>query len=325
MTQKNKKLLFCICGAILFLGIMGFYYFFYAKQIIAEKEFANSTADSYQQDRSLAEIYQPIRRWNVKEIDLVAKAAGAIELEQGVPLKILFTKNMQQSLPVASLSKLVGAMVCLDNYNLKETVIISQEAIAQSGDVGLLKAGEQLMVKNLLELSLIESSNDAIYALSEIMGTNNFVRLMNKKTQDIGLAKTYFVNPTGLYEANGRTNYSSGMELIKVIERLLFDSSYEPIVDIISTEESSFYSNNGGIYHSLKNTNELFPEFSFMIGGKTGYLPQTGGSLITIFQQPGKETYLISIILNSPDRFQETRMLLEWLPQGYIYLFNYGD
>jgi len=62
-----------------------------------------------------------------------------------------------------------------------------------------------------------------------------------------------------------------------------------------------------------------------MIGGKTGYLPQTGGSLITIFQQPGKETYLIGIILNSPDRFQETRMLLEWLPQGYIYLFNYGD
>ena len=324
MTQKNKKLLFCICGVILFLGIMGLYYHFYARQIITEKEFANSATNFYQRDRSLAEVYQPIRRWNVKEIDLVAKAAGAIELEQGVPKKILFTKNMQQSLSVASLSKLVGAMVCLDNYNLEQTVTISQEAIAQSGEAGLLKAGEQLVIRNLLELSLIESSNDAIYALSEVMGTNNFVRLMNEKAQDIGLTKTYFVNSTGLYEANGRTNYSSGMGLVKVIERLLFDSNYKLIMDIISMEESGFYSDNGDIYHSLKNTNELFSEFSFMIGGKTGYLPQTGGSLITIFRQPRKEIYLVSIVLNSPDRFQETRAILEWLPQGYIYLFNYG-
>ena len=324
MIPKNKKLLFCIYGIIFLLAITGFYYNFYVRQMITEKEFANSMANSYQQDRSLVKFYQPIRRWNVEEVDLAAKAAVAIELKQGVPRKVLFTKNIQQSLPIASLSKLVGAMICLDSYDLEQVVTISPEAIAQSGDAGLLKVGEQLVVKNLLELSLIESSNDAIYALSEIMGTNNFVRLMNEKAQDIGLTKTYFVNSTGLYETNGRTNYSSGIGLVKVVERLLFDSNYKFIVDIISTEESSFYSNNGDVYHSLKNTNELFSEFSFMIGGKTGFLPQTGGSLITIFRQPQKEIYLVSIILNSPDRFQETRTLLEWLLQGYLYLFNYG-
>ena len=130
--------------------------------------------------------------------DLGAKSIISIKINKFGRERILYRKNIYSPLPIASLSKLVTAIIVLENpnYSLEETFLTISEKAALQEDVpnyGNLKAGEGFPLKTLFELMLLYSSNDAAYAISELIGVENFFSKMNQKVESLGLKNTHFV------------------------------------------------------------------------------------------------------------------------------------
>ena len=261
----------------------------------------------------------PVRNWKTEDFEIEARAAICAESE-----KILFKKNKSRRMPIASLTKLMTASVVLENYDLSHLLEISEEAVLQDEERGQLQVGEILSVENLLYIMLIESSNDAAYALSEIIGEESFVKLMNHKARDIGLENTYFGNAAGLDPENPADliNYSTAEDLVKLTEYLLEN---QPLVwKILSFEEFDLYRPDGKFHHKLENTNEFLKEDvplidkreTKIIGGKTGWTPQANGCFLLVLQ-PTSSNYLIYVILSSNDKFEEMRELIDWTDRAF--------
>ena len=238
--------------------------------------------------------------------------------------KVLFKKNGSQKLPIASLTKLMTALVVLDNYNLSQLAEISKEAVLQEEEQGELKVGEILFVKNLLYIMLMESSNDAAYALSEIIGKESFVDLMNHKARNIGLENTYLGNPTGLdpIDPIDLINYSTAEDLVKLTEYLLKNQLL--ILEILSLEEFELYRPDNTFHHKLRNTNEFLADDGWqaeIIGGKTGWTPRAKGCFLLVLKsanwQTENESYLTYVILGSNNRFEEMRKLIDWTNKAF--------
>jgi len=258
----------------------------------------------------------------LEKLEIGAKSAISLWVDDNfLHKRILFGKNISEQLPIASLTKLMTAFVVIENYNLDQTVSISKEAVAQSEYAGNFKAGENFSVRNLLYSVLMESSNDAAYALAEVISPSAFVDLMNLEKKNIlgqNNKNTFFVNPTGLDSENNETiGYSTAEDLAELASyflkktRLIFEISSLPSLDL--------YSSNGVFHHKILNTDELLGELPDVVGGKTGNTEKAGGCLILIQKSPNKEGYLVNIILGSEDRFGEMEKLSKWISSAYLW------
>ncbi len=258
---------------------------------------------------SLNSNFIPIRNWSVEELDIQAKATAVFDPSGE---KFLYQKNIKEKLPIASLTKIITAIVTLENLGLDDIITISKKAVMTEGENGRLVINEKLSVRDLLYIMLMESSNDAAVALANATNSD-FVTLMNKKIKDLGLENTYFVDPTGI----SKWNYSTAFDLAR-LAKYSFD---KPLIwQILSTKETKIYSQDGKTDHYLTNTNELFGEISEIIGGKTGFTEEAGGCMLTmvkISNKPGE--YLITIILGSENRELETKKLISWIQKAYVW------
>lgn len=266
---------------------------------------------------------KPFRDRNIPLSAVDAKSAISVLLRDNSQEKILFEKEVNQKLPMASLTKLMTALVVLENYDLTKEIKITKEALSQEGDFGQLQLDRIYPVKYLLYPLLMESSNDAAFALFndyEGMNREKFVGLMNLTAQKLNLENTYFFNPTGLEpdedKLTAQLNYSTAADLVKLTEELL----KKPLLwQILSTPTYNFYG------PALKNTNELLFDESFnsqtkIIGGKTGYTDKAGGCILLVAKAPQNEGYLINVILGTADnneRFNQMKKLVEWLNTAY--------
>ncbi|HEY4495312.1 MAG TPA: serine hydrolase [Candidatus Paceibacterota bacterium] len=253
----------------------------------------------------------PRRNWSIPPLEINAEAALAMRADGG---RIYYNKNMEERRPVASLTKLMTAIIVLENYNLEEIIKVPLAAVQREGSRGDLKPSEEITVRSLLNMMLIDSSNDAAIALAE--KNPNFVSLMNKKAKEIGLLNTRFSNPDGLDEDN---NYSTAVDIAKIFVYLT--SNYPAVLDILKTENMIVYSADGKVAHRLKNTNALLGAISEIRAGKTGYTDKAGGSLALLVSSFhfGNENNIITIVLGSPDRFGESEKLIQWLKESYIW------
>jgi D-alanyl-D-alanine carboxypeptidase len=224
--------------------------------------------------------------------------------------KIIFEKERDLVLPIASLTKLMVVDVVLENYNLNQTVKISESAVSQEEDIGNLKVGEELSVENLLYIMLIESSNDAAYALTELITPKDFVDLMNLEAKYIGMTNTHFEDSMGISEKN----QSNTKDLVILIEHLL----EKPLIwDILRKPEFELKLSDGILHHKLINTNEILREWGSnleIVGGKTGYTNQANGCFILVLKVTD-DGYLINVILGSNDRFGEMTQLINFLKE----------
>jgi D-alanyl-D-alanine carboxypeptidase len=223
--------------------------------------------------------------------------------------KTVFEKESNMVLPIASLTKLMVADIVLENYDLNRIIKISEDAVSQAGNIGNLKAGEELSVENLLYMTLIESSNDAAYALSETIGVNSFVNLMNIYAEYIGLKDTNFINPSGLDYLQS-SNSSTANDLAKLARYIL--GNYPQIFAITTLQSYEVLSPDGSVHHKIiQNTNELLGEFPEIIGGKTGLSPKANGCLLLILTDSKSSNYYINVILGSDDRFGEMKKIIQ--------------
>ncbi|MBZ1356706.1 MAG: serine hydrolase [Candidatus Nealsonbacteria bacterium] len=269
----------------------------------------------------------PLRNWDVPTPIIGASGFLVASIEPEGKPKILFDKNRTQRLPIASIAKLMTAVIVLEEYNLNEVIAITEEAFLKDHmRTNVLYPGETYKVKDLLYASLIESSNTAAHALAQRatapyyqpISANLFVNRMNQKAVTLGMNNTRFINPSGLDPANPRdvAGYSTPDDLLILAEYLL---KKPKIWEILSIKEFNLKTNEGSFKYIMSNTNGLLDEPG-IIGGKTGQTARARGCLFMVSKNPKSEGYLISIILGSQDRFGETRTLLRTAKEAFHWI-----
>ncbi len=226
--------------------------------------------------------------------------------------EVLFEKNADFARPIASLTKLMTALVFLDNNPGWDKVIQLQSEDMTYGAKLFASAGETLTVKDLFYTMLIGSANNAARALARSTGLPEaeFVNGMNKKAESLDMNDTKFYEPTGL----DVRNKSTARDLIKLTDKAL---SIFSISQITTSRSYNFNIINTGRYHHIENTNLLVHGSDlYLIGGKTGYLDEAGYCLMTRAKdKTGRE--ITAIVLGNPSLWrnssaQETEHLIKW-------------
>ncbi len=259
--------------------------------------------------------FNPIPTDLFENITLEAKAAYVWDINKR---EALYKKNADDRLPLASLAKIMTAVTVSDQVPRGAIVTIDQNALAKEGDTGLLR-GEQWHLRDLLEFTLLVSSNDGAEALASVAharaqehgasSTPEFVEIMNQKAQEIGLTQTYFLNPSGL-NANEHESgaYGSARDMAR-----LFEYALKNIPDAL---EATTYSDLqitslSGITHDAKNTNVLTNRIPGLIASKTGFTNLAGGNLVIAFEAgPGKQIVIAVLGSTYEGRFSDVGKLV---------------
>ncbi len=215
---------------------------------------------------------------------------------------IVYQKNIHDKVPIASLTKLMTAYIIMQEHQLSEVVKISKVASQTAGSSMNLAHYDQLTIKQLLEGLLINSGNDAAVALAIHNSKNvpQFVQKMNLYAKMLELNSTSFQNPMGF---DHPLNYSTAADLLK-LSQLCFAN--DTIKEISQTKTLTIRSKLGKIY-KLLNTNSELQNYLKVTGLKTGKTPQAQECFIGTNQNQQ-----ISIVLNSKNRFLDTKNLLDW-------------
>lgn len=227
---------------------------------------------------------------------------------------VLYEKNAHAQLPPASTTKLMTALIAIENYPLDQVITITQED-RSIGQTMKLVSGEQIKVEDLVAGILINSGNDAAAALALAYpqtGYSGFINQMNLKAKQLGMHNSQFRNVSGLGSQN---HYSSARDLAL----LTIEAMKNPTVRrFVATQQTTVTSVDGQIVHPLYSTNQLLNQIEGVVGVKTGWTELAGECLITLVE---RETgSVIIVVLGSEDRFGETISLVDWVYQSHEWI-----
>ena len=234
-------------------------------------------------------------------IKLSAKSAVLYDTKSEV---FIFEKNANTRLSMASTTKIMTAIVVLENADIDTTVIVDDRAIGVEGSSIYLEKGEEITIKALLYALMLRSANDAAEALAyEICGSiEAFSDLMNEKANSLGLKDTNFKNPHGLDAEN---HYTTAHDLAIISTEAIKN----PVLrDISSTKKIEIESSVGS--RILVNHNKLLTLYDGCIGIKTGYTKKSGRSLVSAAKKG--DTTLICVTINAPDDWNDHKKLLNY-------------
>ncbi|MFC1686647.1 D-alanyl-D-alanine carboxypeptidase family protein [Patescibacteria group bacterium] len=259
-------------------------------------------------------VYSPPKKTNQKSIKPFVKAKSAIAVDQKSG-QILYQKDENTKLPIASITKLMTALVVIDENSLTEKVIVSKKDTQTEGVKMWLYPGEKIRIRDLLKGLLVHSAADAAQTLARHTSGNEkkFVETMNTKAKLLGLENTQFVSPTGL-NGNGGDNYSTAKE-ISDLARVALENNF--IQKTVNIENTTVHSTDGNIPHELENTNKLLNSYLDIRGIKTGYTKEAGECLVTLAQGSNRKEKVITVVLDSPDRFQESKVIVDWVFRNF--------
>jgi D-alanyl-D-alanine carboxypeptidase len=261
-------------------------------------------------------------------VEIRAKSAIVINSKTG---EVLFEKNADLRLPLASLTKIMTAVTALDLIPESKLITIDKTFLDPEGDSGFY-IGEEWTVKDLLDLALVGSSNDAATALAATaglkkisnenyaLGRDEFLVLMNKKASELQMSTAWFYNETGLdVDKVVSGGYSSARDYSKLFKYAI--ERYPTIFE--GTKENTFIlTSASNVNHSVINTNKSTYSIPNLIASKTGYTDLAGGNLSIAFE-PGLGDPIIVIVLGSTldGRFADVRKLsvaaLEYINSSY--------
>lgn len=253
-----------------------------------------------------------------EEPQITADAAILIDSNTG---KILYSKNENEKMYPASTTKIMTAILTIENCNLDDTVTVPYEAIASipSGySVAALQPGEKLTVNQLLQVLMVHSANDAANVLAYHVADSieSFATMMNTKVSELGLENTHFTNPSGKHDEN---HYTTAYDLSKIMQYCMKNSTFRTLAGLKSCVIPATNKYDERIFSS---TNELLTAsnyyYKYAIAGKTGYTTEAKNCLVSVANKDDLE--LISVVLgvglypnNLSGKFIET-----------VNLFNYG-
>ena len=245
-------------------------------------------------------------------------AASAILLDNKTG-KVLYNKNENKKMYPASTTKILTAIIVIENCNLDTIATASYDAIMSIPDgysTANIQIGEQLTIEQLLELLLVHSANDAANVLAEFVGgsTDSFVSIMNTKINEFGLTNSHFTNVYGLHDDN---HYTTAHDLAFIMKYCLNNNTFRKIAGQASCAIPA--TNKYGT-RSYNSTNELLVPnstyyYKYLTTGKTGFTSQAKECLVSSAYKNNLE--LIGVVLGSTNRFADTRNIYEYAYSNY--------
>lgn len=242
--------------------------------------------------------------------EIKAKAVIVYDISNG---QVIYGKNQDDILPIASLTKVMTAYAALSLVPPDTVITVRPEDLLEDGDKGLL-TGEKWRLQDLIKLMLVSSSNDAASAIAagvEKVTHLNFVLTMNNFANQLGLFNTRFRNPTGL-DLDADTisgSYSTASDVAKLFADVyqnkpeLFSSTTEPSIEISSLS---------GYKHLVDNTDTLIGQIPRLLASKTGTTDLAGGNLAVIFKPTPDKTAIVIVLGSSPEgRFSDMLTLTQ--------------
>lgn len=245
----------------------------------------------------------PMNSTQILAPEVTAEGIAIVDVDSGVTL---FEKNPDARLFPASTTKIMTALVVLEEYTLNDVVTVVRGPEVEGQKMGLIK-GETITVENLLYGILVHSANDAAFALAahHPQGVEGFVQKMNETADHLHLTNTHFVNPAGFDDPN---HYTTARDLMRLA---LIALEHPEISKIVAIPQITVSDTTYVYFHTLRNINELLGKIPGVSGFKTGFTEAAGQSLVTTIKRKG-HTILI-VLLKSQDRFGETEILLNWV------------
>lgn len=298
---------------------------------ILGKNYSNSSEEEckfFPIDSVFASGFVPIKNTKNPDLKIWAGASVVIDADSGT---ILHYDDGRKRTQIASLTKIMTAVLAMENIkDLNETVTITEDIYGIPGTIigcprsgycvgPRLVAGEKVRALDLVKGALMNSANDAATALAvHIAGTpDKFVQMMNEKAKSLGLKDTNFCTPSGL-EIDGEEEkcYSSAYDIARIAA---YSLKHEKLWKIMQIPEDQFTSLDGQRVHTLKNTDLLLDNLPNCLGGKTGFTPLAGKSLMAGVSDASRKHRIIAVILNDENRWEDMKQLVEWSFNNYIW------
>lgn len=265
--------------------------------------------DEEEQIEDLGEALETVATVDEKEPTLNSKSAIVMDRKSK---KIIYGKKENKRVAMASTTKIMTAIIVIENANLEDEVTISAKAGGIGGSRLGLKKDDKITVKNLLYGLMMRSGNDAAVALAEYVGgsVQGFAEKMNAKAKELKLQNTHFVTPHGLDDPD---HYTTAYELAIITD---YAMENEIFAKIVSTQNYTVSIN--GYTKSLNNTNELLGVLHGVKGVKTGFTNNAGRCLVTCTNRDGFE--IITVVLGADTkkfRTTDSIKLIEYTYKNY--------
>ncbi|MBS4199549.1 D-alanyl-D-alanine carboxypeptidase [Bacillus sp. FJAT-49732] len=241
-------------------------------------------------------IYFPSEISAVGTIPVSASGAILMEKDSG---RVLFEKNANEIHNIASITKIMTAILAIESGEMNDIVTIKKEAVYAEGSSIYLQIGEKIRLEDLIYGLMLRSGNDAANAIAEYVGGSieGFVFLMNRKAEELGMTNTKFANPHGL--DNKENHYSTAYDMALLTRYAMNNKLYQKIS---GTKVYKFKRENGP--QSWINKNRLLTEkYKYCTGGKTGFTKKAGRTLVTTAEKNGTE--LIAVTLKASDDWND--------------------
>ncbi|MDL2217256.1 D-alanyl-D-alanine carboxypeptidase [Christensenellaceae bacterium OttesenSCG-928-M15] len=237
-----------------------------------------------------------------------AQGAALLDLRSG---RILFAQNAHEKLPMASTTKVMTALLAIENLPLDKVITVPKEAYGAEGSSMYLNLGEKMTLNDLLYGLMLTSGNDAAITIAVAVGgsVEGFANMMNKKAKEIGALNTNFVTPNGLHDDN---HYTTAYDLALICRAAMEREEFKAIVSAQYHKTTS-----GDQERTLKNKNKLLWQYEGANGIKTGYT-KAAGKCLTFSAQRGGNT-VIGVVLNSPDMWICAKNMMDYGFDEYRY------
>lgn len=257
-------------------------------------------------------IIEPNFTGEATDVDLSAQAALVWDEQTG---KVLYEKNARTQRPIASISKLLSALSIRQLLPPNQMVVIPPTVRASqvAGANIRLPIGEHTSVQHLLEAGMIASANDAMVTLAVAAknSENDFVDFANKYAVTLGLNNTKLANSTGLSKAG---QYSTAYD----VRKMMTLASRDPVLSPLLSQERGVLQTIEGSQRTYKSTDELLGTYLPILAAKTGYTTEAGENLV-IITTGNKGQRIGAVILGSTARFQDMKVLVEWIWRNYTW------
>lgn len=273
------------------------------------------------ENRSLASSFRPVKKEYALNLAIAsAHSAVILDVDSGT---ILYDRNASEKRQVASLTKMLTALIVIERVrNLEEPVTIGEEIYLEGTRIGCprtgfcngerMKIGERVSVSNLLRAMLMNSANDAATALGKHLGgtSDGFAKIMNARARELGLTDSHFCTPSGLETDGHETDcYSTAHDMALIASEAL---KHPLLWEIMRSEKMTFTSIDGAYEHEIFNTDELLGQFPNLLGTKTGFTPLAGRSLLAAATNDAGKHPVVAVVLDDTARFENIRSMFHW-------------
>jgi len=248
-------------------------------------------------------------------IEINSKSAYVFDVREN---RAVFKKDEFVQMPLASITKLMTAVVAVENVPENSKITIKKEFLVADGDSGLL-AGENWRLKDLLDFSLVASSNDGTYSIASVVGAmslnsndyeigrEEFIKKMNEKAKELGLFQTYFINDSGLDEGLLSGGYGSAIDVAKLMQYAL--KNHPNILE--ATKYSSLSVDSLDYTHIIDNTNKEVTSIPGILASKTGFTNMAGGNLVVAFDAGIGQPFIVVVLGGTTEgRFSDIAKLV---------------